>query len=76
VPVVALSEEHGMLDLSGTSWRPRVGERVRVVPNHVCVSVNLQDRLLVVDHDTVEVWPLEARGRGPLIERDGGGDGS
>lgn len=66
VPVVALSEEHGMLDLTGTDWRPRVGERVRVVPNHVCVSVNLQDRLLVARGDGAESWPLEARGRGPL----------
>lgn len=65
VPVVALSEEHGILDLEGTEWRPRVGERVRIVPNHVCVSVNLQDRLLVSRGDAAEVWPLEARGRGP-----------
>lgn len=69
VKVVALSEEHGMLDLTGTGWRPRVGERVRIVPDHVCVSVNLQDRLLVlnaeVPGDGPEVWPLDARGRAP-----------
>jgi D-serine deaminase-like pyridoxal phosphate-dependent protein len=69
VKVVALSEEHGMLDLTGTGWRPRVGERVRIVPDHVCVSVNLQDRLLVlnaeVPGDGPEVWPLDARGRTP-----------
>lgn len=63
VRVVRLSEEHGILDLSDTSWRPSVGSRVRVVPNHVCVSVNLQDRLLVVDGTAVEAWPLEGRGR-------------
>jgi hypothetical protein len=40
-----MSEEHGILDLSGTDWRPRVGDRVRVVPNHVCLSVHLQERL-------------------------------
>lgn len=45
VVVKAMSEEHGMLDLSRTSWRPRIGDRVRIVPNHVCVSVNLHDRL-------------------------------
>ncbi|HEX6587384.1 MAG TPA: alanine racemase [Longimicrobiales bacterium] len=42
VAVSRLSEEHGVLDLSRTDWRPRVGERVRIMPNHVCVSVNLQ----------------------------------
>ncbi len=63
VEVVRLSEEHGVLDLSHTDWRPVVGERVRIVPNHVCVSVNLQDRLLVADDGAVEAWPIEARGR-------------
>lgn len=63
VSVVALSEEHGVLDVTRTDWRPSVGERVHVVPNHVCVSVNLQDRLLMRDGDTVEAWPLEGRGR-------------
>jgi D-serine deaminase-like pyridoxal phosphate-dependent protein len=63
VVVSALSEEHGVLDLSKSSWKPRVGERVRVVPNHVCVSVNLQDRLLALDGSSLDVWELEARGR-------------
>lgn len=59
----ALSEEHGMVDLSDTDWRPAIGDRIRIVPNHVCVSVNLQDGILVVDGDSVERWELEARGR-------------
>ncbi len=65
VKVVALSEEHGMLDLGETDWRPRVGDRVRIVPDHVCVSVNLQDRIVALDGDgnPVEILPLEARGR-------------
>lgn len=65
VVVKSVSEEHGLLDLSGTEWRPRVGERVRIVPNHVCVSVNLQERLWGVRGDeVVEAWEVEARGRG------------
>lgn len=66
VEVVALSEEHGVLDLGRTDWRPHVGERVHIVPNHVCVSVNLQDRLLVADGSesaSASAWPIEARGR-------------
>ena len=71
VVVKALSEEHGILDLSGTDWRPRVGDRVRVVPNHVCVSVNLQERLWGVRGDeVVEEWEVEARGR---ARREDGG---
>lgn len=64
VVVASVSEEHGVLDLSGTDWRPRVGDRVRVVPNHVCVSVNLQERLYGIrGDDVVEAWEVEARGR-------------
>jgi D-serine deaminase-like pyridoxal phosphate-dependent protein len=66
VVVKGISEEHGVLDLSRTDWRPRVGDRVRVLPNHVCVSVNLQDELLVLTDDGLEHWPIEARGRRPF----------
>lgn len=65
VRVVALSEEHGILDISGSGWRPQVGERVRIVPNHVCVSVNLQDALLARDGNRHTMLELEGRGRGP-----------
>ncbi len=66
VVVKGLSEEHGVLDLSASDWRPEVGEMVRVLPNHVCVSVNLQDHLLVLVDGRVERWELEARGRRPF----------
>ena len=66
VVVKDLSEEHGVLDLSAGDWRPQVGEMVRVLPNHVCVSVNLQDHLLVLVDGRVERWELEARGRRPF----------
>ncbi|HEX8697316.1 MAG TPA: D-TA family PLP-dependent enzyme [Myxococcaceae bacterium] len=65
VVVRGLSEEHGLLDLSGTEWRPRVGDRVRVVPNHVCTSVNLHERLWAVRGGTVErAWSVTGRGWG------------
>ena len=64
VIVKAVSEEHGLVDLSRTDWRPSVGERVRIVPNHVCVSVNLQDELYgVLGGEVVETWPVMGRGR-------------
>jgi D-serine deaminase-like pyridoxal phosphate-dependent protein len=65
VRVMSLSEEHGVLDISRSDWTPRVGDRVRIVPNHVCVCVNLQDRLLVRREDGYGVIALEGRGRGP-----------
>ncbi|MBI4545833.1 MAG: alanine racemase [Gemmatimonadetes bacterium] len=63
VVVSAMSEEHGMLDLGRTAWRPRVGDRVRIVPNHVCVSVNLHDRLWGLRGEKIESsWSVAARG--------------
>jgi D-serine deaminase-like pyridoxal phosphate-dependent protein len=65
VTVKAMSEEHGILDLSRSTWRPEVGERVRVIPNHVCIVVHLNDLVYGVRGDVVETsWPVEARGRG------------
>jgi D-serine deaminase-like pyridoxal phosphate-dependent protein len=64
VVLSGLYEEHGILDLSGTDWRPRLGERVRVIPNHVCVSVHLQERVVVVrGEEVVDQWEVGARGR-------------
>ena len=59
-----MSEEHGILDLTGTDWKPRVGEQVRVVPNHVCIVVHLNDLVYGVRGEVVEThWPVTARGR-------------
>src|SRR6185437_9309173 len=69
VVVKSMSEEHGILDLSSTSWRPEVGERVRVIPNHVCSVVHLNDTIAGVRGDMVETsWPVAARGRGYRLE--------
>ena len=59
-----MSEEHGILDLSQTDWVPRVGDVVRVVPNHVCIVVHLNDLVYGVRNGVVETrWPVAARGR-------------
>ena len=65
VLVTRMSEEHGILDLSKTDWRPKVGELVRVVPNHVCIVVHLNDVIYGVRGERVErSWRVDARGRG------------
>ena len=64
VVVSRMSEEHGILDLSRTEWRPAVGDVVRVVPNHVCIVVHLNDLMYGVRGDRVETsWRVDARGR-------------
>ncbi len=58
-----LSEEHGVVAVvQGESFR--VGERVRILPNHACVVANLHDRLVGVSGGRVEaLLPVAARGR-------------
>jgi D-serine deaminase-like pyridoxal phosphate-dependent protein len=58
-----LSEEHGVIAVQpGESFR--VGERVRILPNHACVVTNLHDRLWGVRGEAVEdELPVAARGR-------------
>jgi D-serine deaminase-like pyridoxal phosphate-dependent protein len=57
-----LSEEHGVIDVvEGESFR--VGERVRILPNHACVVSNLHDEVIAVkDGRVAEVWRVAARG--------------
>jgi D-serine deaminase-like pyridoxal phosphate-dependent protein len=58
------SEEHGFLDLSKCNTKPVVGDIVRVIPNHVCVAVNMVDQLVAVrGGQIVEVIPVAARGK-------------
>jgi D-serine deaminase-like pyridoxal phosphate-dependent protein len=58
-----LNEEHGYVDVSRMEDRPRVGDRLQVIPNHACGCVNLHDGLLGVREDVVErVVLVAARG--------------
>ena len=59
-----ISEEHGMVDLSGCAKKPAIGERLRVVPNHVCPVSNLHDRVATVkDGAFLGFVDVAARGR-------------
>lgn len=60
--VVRLSEEHGILRIPADSSLA-IGDRVRIVPNHVCSVTNLGRRFYGVRGDVVrEVIPIEAAG--------------
>jgi D-serine deaminase-like pyridoxal phosphate-dependent protein len=61
--VQKLSEEHGVVAVEdGEAFR--VGDRVRIVPNHACVVANLHDRLVGASGGRVEaVLEVAARGR-------------
>jgi D-serine deaminase-like pyridoxal phosphate-dependent protein len=59
-----MNEEHGFVDVSRVERRFAVGDRVHIVPNHICVAVNLHERVYGIRGDRVEeVWQVEGRGK-------------
>ena len=62
--ITKLTEEHGQVDVSRCAGRPQVGERVTVIPNHVCPCINLQDTVWWREADgRLRPLPVDARGR-------------
>src|SRR6201991_163556 len=62
--IAKFAEEHGFLDLSRSNTRPNVGDVVRIVPNHVCVVVNMMDEVVMVRGDEIlGTLPVAARGK-------------
>jgi D-serine deaminase-like pyridoxal phosphate-dependent protein len=63
IVIERLSEEHANVRVPDTCTL-RAGDRVRILPNHSCVVVNLADELLLCDGDrVVEHVRVDARGR-------------
>jgi D-serine deaminase-like pyridoxal phosphate-dependent protein len=61
IRVFRLSEEHGWLEGPDASSLS-VGDRLRLVPNHACVTVATQPQLHVVENDAVvDTWTVSAR---------------
>jgi D-serine deaminase-like pyridoxal phosphate-dependent protein len=58
-----LSEEHGQVDVSKCDKRPQVGDRVTIVPNHVCPTINLTDFAWWLTENGVEQLTIDARGK-------------
>lgn len=62
--LVSLSEEHGVLELSGHAQRLVPGDTVELEPTHCCTTVNLHDCIAVIrERRVIDVWPVMARGQ-------------
>src|SRR5690606_38919875 len=58
-----LSEEHGVVETAEPLRGLEIGERVEVIPNHICPCVNLHDSIVIVrDGQVVDEWKVAARG--------------
>jgi len=62
--ITKLSEEHAQVDVTQCDRAPKVGDRVTVIPNHICPCINLQDSVWwrELDNDPMRL-PVDARGK-------------
>ncbi len=59
-----MNEEHGYVDITHAEREFSIGDRVRIIPNHICVAVNLHEQMYGIRGDRVEeVWKVEGRGK-------------
>lgn len=62
--IEALSEEHGVIKMAVPADTPRIGDRLRIIPNHACVVSNLFDTVCLISGDRiVDKLAVAARGR-------------
>jgi len=57
-----LSEEHAQVDVSGCQKAPELGERVTIIPNHICPCVNLQNQVWWLEEGELTAVTVDARG--------------
>lgn len=61
--IIKLSEEHGEVDLSNCPKQPNLGDRLTVIPNHICPVVNLQTHAWLRKGDgQLQKLKIDARG--------------
>jgi D-serine deaminase-like pyridoxal phosphate-dependent protein len=59
-----LTEEHGQVDVRRCASRPHIGERLTIIPNHICPCINLQDSVcLDPGNGELKGLVVDARGK-------------
>lgn len=62
--VERFSEEHGHMNIQNSERRYRIGDRLSIIPNHVCTTVNMHDEIYGVRGERVEeTWRVAGRGK-------------
>ncbi len=63
--LVRLNEYHGFLQLPEGGARPDVGERIVIVPHHVCPVVNSFEELIIANRsgELLGTWTVDAQGQ-------------
>jgi D-serine deaminase-like pyridoxal phosphate-dependent protein len=59
-----MNEEHGFIDIRKAEGDFKVGDRVHIIPNHICVAMNLHEQVYGIRNGEVEqTWRVAARGK-------------
>ena len=59
-----MNEEHGYVQLGDSSAGFRIGDRLHVIPNHICTATNMHEQVWVhEDGEVVDCWEVAARGK-------------
>jgi D-serine deaminase-like pyridoxal phosphate-dependent protein len=59
-----MNEEHGYVDVRECNRKFEIGERLRIIPNHICVAVNLHEKIYGIRNGELEeVWEVAGRGK-------------
>ncbi|MCY3867408.1 MAG: D-TA family PLP-dependent enzyme, partial [Chloroflexi bacterium] len=61
--ITSLSEEHGATTIAADD-PVAIGERVQIIPNHICPVINLFDSMAVIQGESeIDEWVVAARGK-------------
>ena len=59
-----MNEEHGYVDVRRAEREFSLGDRLRIIPNHICTAMNLHEEAYGIRGDeVVEIWRVAGRGK-------------
>jgi D-serine deaminase-like pyridoxal phosphate-dependent protein len=62
--IAKLNEEHAQIDIKACAAKPSVGDRLTIIPNHICPCVNLQDAVWWLEPgESPQKLNVDARGK-------------
>ncbi len=60
--LLRMNEEHGMITCDGPELGLRVGQKLELMPIHVCPAVNLQNEVYLLENGALTKQKVDARG--------------
>lgn len=64
VTIAALFDEHGVIINKAFNEQVKIGDKVEVIPSHICPTVNLYDKaILIKNNDIVRTIDIACRGK-------------